>query len=277
MALAEVDVISALGALMLRKLSEGQRRTIAHWAMEFIVVVVGVLLALWLQQLVTAANKRSDAKTAEAAIRDELDRNLLVLVLQDATADCKRERLDEIERHLESGAPAAPILSASFITVPEPPKHPAVYGSFNVDVTDTAWRGAISNGSVSAMKPERFGSIADIYATFDAVGKALHSDDEAAHSLQVLSYDVPLTPELRGSLIRAYSTAHANLGVLTVGVSAHSIADQMRALGWNDVDHLDALIGGVRRDMSHFGFKFKPCSKPLLNPFRNNARPVQGQ
>ena len=262
---------------MLRKLSEGQRRTIAHWAMEFVVVVVGVLLALWLQQLVTTADKRSDARAAEAAIRDELDRNLLVLVLADATADCKRQRLDEIERRLESGGPATPILSSSFITVPRPPKHPAVYGSFNVDVTDTAWRGALSNGSVSAMEPKRFGSIADIYATFDAVGNALHSDDDAAHTLQVLSYEVPLTPELRGSLVRAYSTAHANLGLLTVGLSAHSIADQMRALGWNDAGHLDALIGGVKRDMSHFGFKFKPCAKQLLNPFRSNARPSDHQ
>jgi hypothetical protein len=257
---------------MLRKLSEGQRRTIGHWAMEFIVVVVGVLLALWLQQLVTTANKRSDAKAAEAAIRDELDRNLLVLVLQDAVADCRRERLDEIQRRLESGAPAAPILSHPFITVSQPPKHPAVYGFFSVDVTDTAWRGAISNGSVSGMEPERFGSIADIYATFDSVGKALQSDDDAAYSLQVLSYDVPLTPELRGSLIRAYSTAHSNLGFLTNSAPAHALADQMGALGWNDRRHLDLLISAAKRDMSGFGFKFKPCAKPLVNPFQSNRR-----
>jgi hypothetical protein len=257
---------------MLRKLSEGQRRTIAHWAMEFIVVVVGVLLALWLQQWATSANKRSDAKAAEAAIRDELDRNLLVLVLHDAVADCRRERLDEIQRRFESGAPAAPILSGSFITVSQPPKHPAVYGFFSVDVTDTAWRGAISNGSVSAMAPERFASIADIYATFDSVGKALRSDADAAYSLQVLSYDVPLTPEVRASLIRAYSTAHANLGFLTGGLSGPVIAKQMSAIGWDDRKHMDVLISGVKRDMRGFGFKFKPCAKPLMNPFESNIR-----
>lgn len=256
---------------MLRRLSEGQRRTIGHWAMEFVVVVVGVLLALWLQQLASSADKRSDAKAAETAIRDELDRNLLVLVLQDAVADCRRERLDEIERRLESAAPAAPILSSSFITVSQPPKHPAVYSTFNADVTDTAWRGAISNGSVSAMKSERFGAIADIYATFDAVGKALHSDDDAAHTLQIMSYEVPLTPELRGSLVRAHATAHSNLGFLTNGASPHAIAAQMRALGWDDQRHLDVLIRGAKRDMSGFGFKFKPCAKPFVNPFQTTG------
>jgi len=256
---------------MLRKLSEGQRRTIAHWAMEFIVVVAGVLLALWLQQLVTTADKRSDAKAAEAAIRDELDGNLLILVLQDAVADCQRERLEEIEGRLESGAPAAPILSNSFITSSQTPKHPAIYASFNIDVSDTSWQSAIANGSVSAMEPERYRSIADLYATFDAVRKALATDDDAANTLQVLSYPVPLTPELRGSLIKAYATAHANHGFLTQGLSAHVIAKQMRALGWNDEKHLDGLIGGVKRDMSGFGFKLKPCAKPLVNPFHSNT------
>ena len=252
---------------MLRKLSEGQRRTIAHWAMEFLVVLVGVLLALWLQELVTSADKRSDAKVAETAIRDELDGNLLILVMQDAVATCRRERLDEIERRLESDGPSGPILTNSFITGPHPPKHQAVYGFFNVDVTDTAWRSAIANDSASAMEPERFRSIADIYATFDAVRKALASDGEAADTLEVLSYDVPLTPELRGSLIKAYYKAHANLGFLTEGLSARAIAEQMRRLGWNDEKHLDALINGAKRDMSGFGFSLKPCAKPFVNPF----------
>lgn len=48
---------------MLRKLSKGERRTVAHWAMEFVVVVVGVLLALWLQEWV--AGRSAAAKHHE--------------------------------------------------------------------------------------------------------------------------------------------------------------------------------------------------------------------
>ena len=147
---------------MLRKLNQGQRRTIAHWAMEFVVVVTGVLLALWLQEQVSQASKRSDAEAAEAAIRDELDNNLMVLIAQNAVADYRRERLDEIERRLENGGPAETIRTPLFMTAPQTPKHPTVYGFFALDVTDTAWQGAIANGSVTAMKPQRFTSIADI-------------------------------------------------------------------------------------------------------------------
>lgn len=48
---------------MLRKLSEGQRRNVAHWGMEFVVVVAGVLLALWLQEWV--AGRSAAAKHHE--------------------------------------------------------------------------------------------------------------------------------------------------------------------------------------------------------------------
>ena len=158
---------------MLWKLSDGQRRTIAHWTMEFVVVVIGVLLALWLQQKVTDADNRSAALVAEAAIRDELDNNLMILVTQDAVANCRRQRLEQIERRLENHASEQAILSPWGVTGPKMPKHPTVYGFFSLDVSDTAWRGAIANGSVSAMRPERFRSIGDIYSTFDQVRQAL--------------------------------------------------------------------------------------------------------
>ncbi len=252
---------------MLRKLKEGQRRTIAHWAMEFVVVVAGVLLALWLQQKVTDADKRSNAVAAQGAIRDELDNNLMILVAHDAVADCRRERLEEIERRLENDGTTGAILSPVFMTAPHMPKHPTVYGFFALDVSDTAWRGAIANGSVGAMKLERFTAIADIYSNFDQVQRALATDREAGSTLQILSYQSNLTPELHGELTKAYSIARSNLGILTDGFAASTIAGQMRSLGWNDKERIDALIGKAKRDMSSFGFKLKPCGKEFVNPF----------
>jgi hypothetical protein len=250
---------------MLRKLSDGQRRNIAHWAMEFVVVVAGVLLALWLQQKVTDANNRSAAIAAEGAIRDELDNNLMILIAQNAVADCRRERLEEIERRLENDGPA--IVTPWGMTGPQMPKHPTVYGFFALDVSDTAWRGAIANGSVAAMKLERFTSIADLYSNFDQVRRALATDREAGSTLQILSYQSTLTPELRGDLTKAYFIARSNLGIMTEGFSASTLAEQMGSLGWNDRERIDALIGKAKREMNSFGFKLKPCAKPFVNPF----------
>jgi hypothetical protein len=235
--------------------------------MEFVVVVAGVLLALWLQERVTNANKQSDAKAAEAAIRDELDSDLLVLVAQNAVGDCRKTRLDQIERRLEDDGPTELILSHWGITASSRPKHPTVYGFFALDVTDTAWRSAMANGSVSAMNPERFKSIADLYANFDQVRDALATDRDAGNTLQILSYQRTLTPELRGELIKAYFTARANRAFLTEGLPAAELARKMRKLGWDDKQHLDALIDGAKQDMRRFGFKFEPCAKPFVNPF----------
>ncbi|MCL6699535.1 hypothetical protein LZ496_12160 [Sphingomonas sp. NSE70-1] len=252
---------------MLRKLSKGQRRNIAHWAMEFVVVVAGVLLALWLQQKVTDANNRSAALVSEAAIRDELDNNLMILVMQNVVADCRRERLEVIEGMLEGHSPSRVIPGPLFMTAPAVPKHPTVYGFFALDVSDTAWRAAIANGSVNSMEPERYRSIADIYSTFDQVRQALATDREAGNTLQILSYQATLTPELRGQLTKSYFTARSNLGLLTEGISATGVAEQMRSLGWNDRERLDELIGKAKGDMKGFGFTLKPCAKPFVNPF----------
>lgn len=234
-------------------------------------VVAGVLLALWLQQKVTEANNRGDAIAAEGAIRDELDNNLMVMVTQTAVADCRRERLQEIERRLEDNGPEDAILSHWGVTASQTPKHPAVYGFFNLDVSDTAWRGAIANGSVKAMNPERFRHIGDIYSTFDQVRQALATDREAGNTLQILSYQSTLTPELRGQLTKSYYTARSNLALLTEGISASAIAEQMRSLSWNDRERLDELIAKAKADMNGFSFQFKPCAKPFANPFAEQA------
>lgn len=252
---------------MLRKLSEGQRRTVAHWGMEFIVVLAGVLLALWLQELVTFWNKRSDAEAAEKTIREELHDNLMILVMHDVVAQCRRSRLNEIEGRLENGGSLTPILSNWGFLSARQPKHPTVYGFFALDVDDTAWRSAIANGSLTGMKPERFRSIANIYATFDQIRSTLATDRQAGTKLQNLSYQTTLSPDLRGSLIEAYFTAHANHDFLTNAVSAKEIAGQMRELGWDDANELDLRINSAKGQMKGFGFQLQSCAKPFVNPF----------
>ena len=71
--------------------------------MEFVVVVAGVLLALWLQELLTRNNRRDDAHKAEESIRDELDDNLLILVANEAIEQCRKDRLIKIDAVLRAG------------------------------------------------------------------------------------------------------------------------------------------------------------------------------
>lgn len=257
---------------MLRKLSEGQKRNIAHWTMEFVVVVAGVLLALWLQEIANDLGRRADAQRAEAAIRDELDDNLLLLITSKATAHCRKNRLTEIDAMLRTGNTAVPIESHEVLDLKQkarisPFQQRQVWGSWLIDTSDTAWRGALANGSLAAMDPSRFRGIADLYARFAQVQKLIDRDRESSEKLQVLAYGTALTPELRASLIAAHTAATRSWISLEDAGDPRAVAREMKRLGWNDRARLDGRIGRLKAELARLQQTFKPCAKPFENPF----------
>ena len=48
--MAIVPPTGGAAMLGLRQLTDDQKKNVRHWGMEFVVVVISVLLALWLQQ-----------------------------------------------------------------------------------------------------------------------------------------------------------------------------------------------------------------------------------
>lgn len=257
---------------MLRRLSEGQKRNVAHWAMEFVVVVAGVLLALWLQEIANEAGRRADAQKAEAAIRDELDDNLILLITSEATADCRKNRLIQIDEKLRTGNTVVPIDSHEVLVLNQkarisPFQQRAVWGSWPIDASDTAWRGALANGSLAGMDPGRFRGIADLYARYAQVQKLVERDRESSERLQVLAYGTTLTPELRASLIAAHTAATRSWISLDDAGDPRAMAREMKRLGWNDRARLDERIGRLKSELATLRQTFKPCAKAFRNPF----------
>ena len=89
---------------------------------EVVIVVLGVLLALGLEQLIGSFHDRTSAAETRANIRDELAENLRVLLRRQRTGDCVERRLREIAAFLDAsiqgkrppqptwiGAPYAPL------------------------------------------------------------------------------------------------------------------------------------------------------------------------
>lgn len=252
----------------MRRISEEQRRTIGHWTMEFVVVLVGVLLALWLQEKASAGAKDRDAKAAESAIRDELDDNLMILVAQHVVERCQADRLAEIESKLKQTGTVPPIAGNTFMEPRDSARRNSVYEFFALDVSDTAWQSALANGSLASIPGERFRKLANIYAEFASAQHRLEQNSDAAKSLQVLSYGTDLTPELRAQLLRAFTIASGNRAYFSEALPAKQVAGEMRALGWDDTARIDARIRQFHDGMKSYGFVLKPCANAFANPFR---------
>lgn len=258
---------------MLRRLSNNHKRTIAHWVMEFVVVVAGVLLALWLQERVSEANDDQRMRAAEAAIRSELDDNLMILIAHTAVDRCLSDRLLEVEDRIRSGSHAAPITGHPLM-LPRVGKAPMtskkvdlVYVFFDVRVQDTAWNSAIASGALSRMDRKRFNELGSIYSEYRMIDSALASDIDAGSTLQVLAYGTDLTPDLRARLIGALNLASRNRQFLSHATTPSYVAGQMRDLGWNDETAINSRIDDFIKSMHGFGFYLRPCARSFANPF----------
>ncbi|HEX5237201.1 MAG TPA: hypothetical protein VFW39_01895 [Sphingomicrobium sp.] len=93
------------------------------FAGEVGIIVVGVLIALGAEQVVSGAHDRSTAAEARANIMDEIRFNMGTIMLREKSEACEQKRLREIDSYLDAvdrgqrpkplqwvGAPFAPLL-----------------------------------------------------------------------------------------------------------------------------------------------------------------------
>src|SRR3954470_12461692 len=85
---------------MLRRLSADQKRSVAHWIMEFVIVVAGVMLALWLQQWDQRRRARAEMQAAEESIHDEIREALKSLIWRKAISKCHQDRIELLQAGL---------------------------------------------------------------------------------------------------------------------------------------------------------------------------------
>ena len=255
---------------MLRKLSAGQKRNFAHWAMELVVVVVGVMLALWLQELVAQGNRRNDALNAEAAIRNEVDENLMALVAYESVDQCRRDRLREIDRMLRTEGTTRPILNHFLLEMDDKARisnsqRQLVYAEIVDNLPDTTWQSANATGATSAIGPERYRAIAGLYATFALLQQIVATDRDAGAKLQLLAYGTPLSPDVRAQLIEAHTIATRNwVSFHDYGdrLTARGVAKAMAKLGWNDKSRIDELIRRTQEEIDSWPSKLNHVPNP---------------
>jgi hypothetical protein len=88
---------------------------------EIVIIVLGVLLALGLEQLISSFNDRTSAAETRSNIRGELADNLRLLLRRERTGDCVEHRLQEIAAFLDSSSRGEHPPQPSWIGAPYAP------------------------------------------------------------------------------------------------------------------------------------------------------------
>ena len=195
---------------LLRKLTGEQRRSVAHWTMELLIVVAGVLIALWLQQLGERRRAVADMKAAEEAIHDEARATLIALIWREAISKCHFERAELLRNMLLKSGDRWPGLNENVIS--QSSIHdvtgvrtavPSVYQRPGDAYTMAAWSSALATGALAPMDSERFAKLVQLYDQVQLLGEARASEDDAAATLSALAFPQQITPETRTRMLQA--------------------------------------------------------------------------
>lgn len=259
--------------LMMRRLAEGTKNSIRHWAMEFVVVVAGVLLALWLQQWGERQRALSDMQAAEGAIHDEVRTALESLMWRKAISKCHVDRAKLLLSMLVKKGDDWPGLTENALAVQHggpPIMVPSVYTRPLDSFTTAAWTSALATGALAPMERDRFGRLVGIYDQIEALRRMRDDETDAVSKMSALAFPMRLTPDLRAQMIE--SVYRVDRSRFTFGlINPTELASDMRELGWDDAAIIDRRIREDAAEAKAMGFVFRDCVAPVENPFRLSA------
>ena len=258
---------------MLRRLTADQQRSVRHWAMEFVVVVAGVLLALWLQQWGERRRAIQDLAGAEGAIHDEIRGSLENLIWREAISQCHIDRAKQLKTMLLEGGSRWPGLTESAlsqISVSEATGvQTVIQGVYQrpFDAYSTAaWDSALTTGTLAPMDRQRFAKLTAIYSQLQFLSEVQERENRAATTLSALALAQELTPDSRTMMLGAlYEVDTSRFLFLYQGAAV--LATAMRELGWNDRAEIDRWIAEGQEEDRKQGSRWRACVKPERNPF----------
>ena len=259
---------------LVRKLTAEQRRTAAHWAMDLVVVVVGVLIALWLQEWAQRRQELKNMHAAEEAIHDEVTEALMSLIWREAISRCHRERAELLKSRLLNGGSQWAGLHENAIVLEmgriPGSVAPSVYQRPVDTFTNSAWTSALATGALAPMDHKRFARLITLYDQIDLLRRTRDIEDDAASRLSPLGNPLVLTPDLRAQMLRGLYDIDRTRFVFGFQGSPAEFGALMRPLGWSDAADIDRRIAETDRDVAARKIKFRPCVAKQRNPFKTN-------
>ena len=257
--------------LMMRRLTDDERRGVRHWAMEFVIVVVGVLLALWLQQWGERRRALADMRDAEAAIHDEVRTALQQMMWRKAISKCHIDRQELLKSMLLKSGENWPgleenALAVSARRIPES-VIPSVYSRPLDTLTTAAWTSALTTGALAPMDRDKFTKLVAIYDQIETWRNARDDETDAVSKMSPLAFPMRLTPELKAQMLESvYRVDRARFTFAMA--SPADFAASMRELGGDDTAAVDRQIRKDTAETIAMGFVWRKCVVPVENPFR---------
>jgi hypothetical protein len=176
---------------------QGWRRV----AGEIAIIVVGVLIALGLDQYVEARQWRQQVEQAEEAFQWELGLGAHDAYERLAIQPCLQSRIGELAQRLNREEPRWSALPLKLSTKYYRNVLPVVYRPPYRTVFMDAWNNALADQTLNHLPPQRSAQLSGLYKAREEFGRLQELELAAAGRLTPLAYDRPLDADGRREML----------------------------------------------------------------------------
>lgn len=224
---------------MLRFFTARRRRQAGEWLVELLIVVFGVLIALYAQQWASERQSRKAAVDAEARIREEIYANVVNSVERIVLHQCLRDRLGEIARRLNAGTNDWRQFAYDYTDNDLFLVH-RIYRTPSRGWSDDAYRAALANGALDSVSPERRAMWSSIYGSFAKSQDLNLQEHERTTGLNSLWLNGAVLPGERRELLQMVARLDRDNGLITL--IARQAVEYLNTLGYRLSDKERAAL-----------------------------------
>lgn len=247
--------------------------------MELVIVVSGVLIALWLQQSGEHRRAVRDMRAAEDAIHQEVRANLTSLLWREAISQCHFDRALLLKSMLMNSGDHWPGLDDNALirnTISQATgiatAIPSVYQRPADNFSMAAWNSALATGVLAPMDKHRFAQLAGLYEQVRFLLDNAERENQAAATLSALSLSQQLTADSKTRMLEALYQVDTSRFMFNL--AAIELPESMQQVGWADRSEIDQWIRDDEAADRGRDIKWRPCVKRPKNPFA--ASPTKG-
>ncbi len=156
-----------------------------EFAGEVGVIVIGVLIALGGEQLVSTIHSRGEANDARQAIRSELELNMARLTSRSIQKDCAEHRINDLQSLFDRTAAGGPFKAPQWIGRPQ-----------FWTMQTARWDATSEAGRAALLPAKELADYARMYTYMDSINAAIVSEQSNWARLRSLEHLHALTPQM---------------------------------------------------------------------------------